>query len=1328
MPGAGTILITGVNTYTGATKVTGGTLALSALVPLPPGTYDGVAASSGIFVATGATFDVSQVHAGTANGTAGVDITTLGDAPSSPADGTVSIGKNLLIVTHASTTFSGVIQDGGLGGGVGGTLAIENGTQTLAGVNTYTGGTLVTPLVGGHPTLALTGTGSIADSNLVGISAFSTFDISQTTAGASIKALGTHSGSPVAGFGTVSLGSQTLTITNGLSSQTFQGVIQDGGIAGGTGGSLVISGGTQNLSGTNTYTGLTTINSGATLALKTLGTTNGSIATSSGVVDNGTFNISGLTNGGTSITTLSGTSTTAAVILGANTLTLSNASGTFAGVISGTGGLTLTAGAETLTGANTYAGVTTITAGTLQLGNGGTSGSIVGDVVDNGTLVFDRSDIAPAFAGAISGTGGVNQIGTGTTTLSAANTYTGATTVSAGTLQGGVANAFSATSATTVDTGGTLDLGGFTQVINSVSLAGGTLQNGTLTGAVTSTGGTISDLAGSASVTTTAGTTIALGTNTYTGGTTITGGTLQIGNGGTSGSITGDVTDNGTLAFDRSDSLTFAGAISGTGAVSQIGTGTTILSAASTYTGATTVNAGILQGGAADVFSATSATTVNTGGTLDLGGFAQAINNVSLAGGTLQNGALTGAVASTGGTISGLSGPASVTASAGTTTLLGTNAYTGATTVNGGTVQGGAANVFSATSATAVNTGGTLDLGGFAQTINAVSLAGGTLQNGSLAGAVTSTGGTISGLSGSASVTTTAGTTTLQGANAYTGATNINGGVFDVIGTLSGSNVVVNSGGTLGGSGSISDPTINAGGTLAPGNPATGPGTLSTGPLTFMPGSFYSIRITPTASDSTAVTGAASLGGATVKVTAGSGTYTPNTKYTILSATGGLGGTTFNSTVESNLTFLAPTLSYDTDDAYLTLTSGSPIGPSGTPDYRLAASNINQFAVASGLTTAAAANGGTGPILVALDNTTLPGAQSAFDQLSGAGLAAAQNAAFLSNSLFMSTMTDQSQYWMEGGPDSIGVTTTAAPPPGALPTKKGPMLAPPPPRAWRAWFTGFGGGQNIDANGALGSAGQTNTVYGGALGIDYQIQPNLLAGVAGGFSNSPFNVGALSTSGHVDGAHFGAYGVATFGSFYVQGAAAYTSADNHTTRNVAGFGGLLPGADNGSFHSQEVRGRLEVGDHFDFSGARLTPFAALEAANLWSGSFNESYAGGSPLYGLAVQDRSQVSLPGSLGLRAEQAFNLQGMTLSGSLSLAWVHEFDPEREIYATLISLPGASWQVNAAQVGANAAQVKAGVQMALNPMTVIFANFDGEFSGSAQSYTGKAGVRVSW
>ncbi len=145
-----------------------------------------------------------------------------------------------------------------------------------------------------------------------------------------------------------------------------------------------------------------------------------------------------------------------------------------------------------LTGDNTYAGGTTISAGTLQLGNGGNTGSIVGNVTDNGTLAFDRSDVV-TFPGVISGTGALSQIGTGTTVLTADNTYTGGTTISAG--------------------------------------------------------------------------------------------TLQLGNGGTTGSIVGNVTDNGTLAFDRSDVVTFPGVISGTGAVSQIGPGTTILTADNTYSG-----------------------------------------------------------------------------------------------------------------------------------------------------------------------------------------------------------------------------------------------------------------------------------------------------------------------------------------------------------------------------------------------------------------------------------------------------------------------------------------------------------------------------------------------------------------------------------------------------------------------------------------------------------------------------------------------------------------------------------------------------------------------
>jgi fibronectin-binding autotransporter adhesin len=73
-----------------------------------------------------------------------------------------------------------------------------------------------------------------------------------------------------------------------------------------------------------------------------------------------------------------------------------------------------------------------------------------------------------------------------------------------------------------------------------------------------------------------AGTVVLTGTNTYTGGTTINTGTLQLGDGVTTGSISGNVTDNGTLVFDPAASITFGGAISGSGNLVQLGAGTVI--------------------------------------------------------------------------------------------------------------------------------------------------------------------------------------------------------------------------------------------------------------------------------------------------------------------------------------------------------------------------------------------------------------------------------------------------------------------------------------------------------------------------------------------------------------------------------------------------------------------------------------------------------------------------------------------------------------------------------------------------------------------------------
>jgi autotransporter-associated beta strand protein/YVTN family beta-propeller protein len=307
---------------------------------------------------------------------------------------------------------------------------------------------------------------------------------------------------------------------------------------------------------------------------------------------------------------------------------------TLSGTISGPGGLTkIDAGTLTLTGDNAYTGGTTIAAGTLQLGNGGTSGSILGDVANNGILAFNRADTL-TFPGTISGSGSLIQAGAGTTILTGNNLYTGGTTIAAGTLQLG--------------NGGT-----------SGSILGDVANNGILAfnraGTLTFPG-TISGL-GSV-VQAGPGATILTGNNLYTGGTTIGAGTLQLGNGGTSGSILGDVANNGILAFNRADTLTFPGTISGSGSVTQLGSGSTILTTNNPYTGGTLVAAGTLVVG----------NPASPGAALSGGGPIAIAPGATLGG----YGSVTGSVLNNGTVAAGNATPGFGSSPAGTFTINGT--------------------------------------------------------------------------------------------------------------------------------------------------------------------------------------------------------------------------------------------------------------------------------------------------------------------------------------------------------------------------------------------------------------------------------------------------------------------------------------------------------------------------------------------------------------------------------------------------------------------------------------------------------------------------------
>lgn len=310
-------------------------------------------------------------------------------------------------------------------------------------------------------------------------------------------------------------------------------------------------------------------------------------------------------------------------------------------------------GTLVLSGANTYAGGTRIEDGTVSVSSDANLGDVAGAIeIDGGALqntaafasargvtLEDRgatfqTDADLALSGAIDGTGALSKTGTGTLALSGVNSYAGGTRINEGTLSvSSDQNLGAAAGAITFD-GGTLQ-----NTAAFASARGVTLEAG---GGILQTEAelTLSNVVDGAGALTKAGadTLVLSGTNTYAGGTTISSGSLQLGDGGASGSIEGDVANQGALLFNRSDAYSFDGQISGSGAVSQEGSGTTILTSNNTYAGQTTVQSGALLING-DQSGSTGLASVASGGAL--GGTGVVGGDVDVAdGGALRPGGL----------------------------------------------------------------------------------------------------------------------------------------------------------------------------------------------------------------------------------------------------------------------------------------------------------------------------------------------------------------------------------------------------------------------------------------------------------------------------------------------------------------------------------------------------------------------------------------------------------------------------------------------------------------------------------------------------------------
>jgi T5SS/PEP-CTERM-associated repeat protein len=338
-----------------------------------PGGGAGVTISTGSGVVLGVNGAASGATGGLIIGgtSAGLTIQNGSTLTSGNTVGIAATAGSTIVVTVTGAgslwTASGSLHVGGTGTG---TLNIANGGEVIAQAGMEVG-----VLAGSSGTLNITSGGILQTTTLTRPAAATgqvNFD------NATLVALANNGSAFISGFS----GTQLNIAAGGLTVDTNGFTVGTLGFTG-VGGLTVSGGGTFFLQATNRYAGQTLIESGSTLALQTVG----NIAASSGVVANGTFDISAINATGTSIQSLAGSGT---VAMGAKSLTLTNANDTFAGAFTGSSGLTLAGGTETLTGnSSTITGANTVQAGTLIVnGNlGGTMDVLSGAILQgNGTV------------------------------------------------------------------------------------------------------------------------------------------------------------------------------------------------------------------------------------------------------------------------------------------------------------------------------------------------------------------------------------------------------------------------------------------------------------------------------------------------------------------------------------------------------------------------------------------------------------------------------------------------------------------------------------------------------------------------------------------------------------------------------------------------------------------------------------------------------------------------------------------------------------------------------------------------------------------------------
>ena len=764
--GGGTLTLSGANTYTGATAVLGGTLALAASHVM-------------------ANDSAVTVNAGT------LDIGAHNDTVASVSlqgGGTISGSTGVLTSTAAFDLRSGTVT--AVLGGTAGAVKTSLDSVTLSAVNTYTGTTRIN-----EGALLLTGSGRLANTGSANVAASGTLTLAGDQALDNVTLAGTVNGSGTlsansfninggridvalvtrsldsTGASTVNgnTAADTFTISSGNLTLSSSNLLSDGAAV------TVAAPATLTMAGSDTVGSLTllgTLAGTGTLTAQTYALNGGTALANLGAGD--------ITSSGTSL--VNGTAAVSTLAVQAGSLVLGSA-----GRLTALPAVTVAGGAVLAMGGNERIG-TLAGAGTLALGAATLSTGV------GGSTLFD---------GVVTGTGALVKQGTGRFTLAGSNTYTGDTVVESGTLALAAAGRLSDATAVNVATGATLSLAA-ADTVASLQLAGTLDGAGTLTattyglssatvnanlghGALVSSGtSTLSGRAALDSVTVNAGSfsLASAGRMTATPAVAVdAGATLALGGNETFGTLSGSGTvalGAATLGTGVTGSSTFGGVLSGSGGLDKQGDSVFTLSGGNTFTGATLVSAGNLVLSGAERLANTSAVTVAGPATLTVNA-SEIVASLALRGTLAGTGTLTAATyALAGGTANANLGTGTLSSSGSSTMAGSSNA--GTVAVDGGQLTLASANRLADGSALTVAAGSSMTLSGDDR-VGSLELRGTLNGSGTLtaatylidsgtasanlgAGALTSTGASkLNATSAADSVAVTAGTFTLGSAN-----------------------------------------------------------------------------------------------------------------------------------------------------------------------------------------------------------------------------------------------------------------------------------------------------------------------------------------------------------------------------------------------------------------------------------------------------------------------------------------------------------------------------------------------------------------------------------